>query len=115
MWLLMIMTLFLLVYSIAQRRMRARMKAPETTIPNQINQATATPTPTLGWVFQCFDGINLIQHDDKNIDDKLHIDGLTELREGIINYIGGHAIHLYKIKKLTRNMNNMSLINNTPQ
>ena len=57
--LLMVMTLSLLIYSIAQRRMRANMKKIEATIPNQINQDTATTT--LRWVFQCFDGINLLQ------------------------------------------------------
>ncbi len=45
----MIMTLSLLVYSIAQRRMRANMKRLKATIPNHINQETATPT--LRWVF----------------------------------------------------------------
>ena len=57
--LLMIMTLSLLIYSIAQRRLRASMKAVKATIPNQINQPT--PTPTLRWVFQCFEGINILQ------------------------------------------------------
>ena len=96
--LLMVMTLSLLVYSIAQRRMRANMKKAEATIPNQINQEIATPT--LRWVFQCFDGINLLQQGDDYIYDKLHLDGLSELRQRIIKLIGGHAMHLYKIKKV---------------
>jgi transposase len=57
--LLMIMTFSLLVYSIAQRRMRASMKKANETIPNQINIPSATPTRR--WVFQCFEGINLVQ------------------------------------------------------
>ena len=75
----MIMTLSLLVYSIAQRRMRANMEKAKATIPNQINQATATPT--LRWVVQCFDGINLLQQESNYIYDKIHIDRLNELRE----------------------------------
>jgi transposase len=96
--LLMVMTLSLLVCSIAQRRMRANMKKLKTTIPNQINQETATPT--LRWVFQCFDGINLIQQGDDYPYETLQLDGLNDLRERIIKLIGGHALHLYKIKKV---------------
>ncbi len=96
--LLMVMTLSLLVYSIAQRRMRANMKKIGATIPNQINQETATPT--LRWVFQCFDGINLLQQGDAYLYDKLHLDGFSELRQKIVELIGGHAMYLYKIKKV---------------
>jgi len=91
--LLMVMTLSLLVYSIAQRRMRANMKKVKATIPNQINKAI--PNPTLRWVFQCFEGINLLYQDDD-----ITLDGVDELREKIIRLISGHALHLYKIKKV---------------
>jgi transposase len=46
--LLMVLTLSLLVYSIAQRRMRANMKKLKATIPNQINQEISNPTLRLG-------------------------------------------------------------------
>ena len=94
----MVMTLSLLVYSIAQRRMRANMEKAEATIPNQINQEISNPT--LRWVFQCFDGINLVQQGDKYSYDTLHLDGLSDLRQKIIKLIGGQAMHLYKIKKV---------------
>ena len=92
------MTLSLLVYSIAQRRMRANMKIVKATIPNQINQETATPT--LRWVFQYFDGINFIQPDDGYLYEEFELDGLSDLREKIVKLIGGHALYLYKIKKV---------------
>ncbi|MCP4325778.1 MAG: IS1634 family transposase [Alteromonadales bacterium] len=97
--LLMIMTLSLLVYSIAQRRMRATMEKVKTSIPNQINQATETPT--LRWVFQCFEGINLIYQSTNDAQDRVYIDGLDELREKITHLIGGHTEYLYKIEKVT--------------
>lgn len=97
--LLMVMTLSLLVYSIAQRRMRANMKKVKATIPNQINQETTTPT--LRWVFQCFDGINFVQPGDDYLYEKFELDGLNDLREKVVKLIGGHALHLYKIKKVT--------------
>jgi hypothetical protein len=95
----MVMTLSLLVYSIAQRRMRANMKKEKATIPSQINQETATPT--LRWVFQCFDGINFIQQGEDYQYEKFELDGLNDLREKIVKLIGGHALYLYKIKKVT--------------
>lgn len=56
--LLMVMTLALLVYAIAQRIMRAHLNATDQTIANQINQQTSSPT--LRWVFQVMEGIDLV-------------------------------------------------------
>src|SRR2546422_5878590 len=56
--LLMVMTLALLVYSVAQRRRRhqwARQRAP---LPNQSGQPGSRPT--LRWVFQLLEGINRV-------------------------------------------------------
>ncbi|PAJ73998.1 hypothetical protein CJF42_12885 [Pseudoalteromonas sp. NBT06-2] len=69
------------------------MKKVGATIPNQINQEISNPT--LRWVFQCFEGINLLQNDNE-----VHLDGFDELREKIIRLIGGQALNLYKIKKV---------------
>jgi hypothetical protein len=78
-----------------QRRMK--MKNANATIPNQINQAIASPS--LRWVFQCFEGINLVQtavtYDKTNV----YLDGLDNFRVKNISLIGGHAMHLYKIQK----------------
>ena len=76
--LLMIMTLPLLVYSIAQRRMRASMKKTNETIPNQINKPTATPT--MRWVFQCFEGINFVQTEELYDKTNIYLDGFDKLR-----------------------------------
>jgi len=91
--LLMIMTLSLLIYSIAQRRLRATMKKVNATIPNQINQPKATPT--LRWVFQCFEGINILQTTEEYIYKALNIDGMDELRKRIISYLGDKVGWLY--------------------
>ena len=95
--LLMIMTLSLLVYSIAQRRMRMTMKQENETIPSQINQPNASPT--LRWVFQCFEGINLIETTQAYDKKDIYLDGYDHLREKIIRMIGGRAMHLYNIQK----------------
>ena len=95
--LLMIMTLSLLVYSIAQRRMRISMKKVNETIPNQIN--TPTATPTMRWVFQCFEGINFVQNSEVYNKTSIYLDGFDKLREKIIHLIGGHSLQLYNIQK----------------
>jgi hypothetical protein len=74
--------------------MRAKMKKEKATIANQINNEI--PNPTLRWVIQCFEGINLLQRGDK-----ISLYGFDELREKIIKLIGGHALHLYKIQKVS--------------
>ena len=53
-----IMVLCLLVYRLAEYRLRARLAATEQTIPDQVQKPTARPT--MRWVFQCFEGIELL-------------------------------------------------------
>lgn len=54
-----IMVLALLVYRLAEHRLREQLQATGQTIPNQVNKPTARPT--MRWVFQCFEGIELLQ------------------------------------------------------
>jgi transposase len=54
-----IMVLCLLVYRLAEQRLRRQLSATEQTVPNQINQPTNRPT--MRWIFQCFEGIDLLQ------------------------------------------------------
>jgi transposase len=53
-----IMVLCLLVYRLAECRLRARLAETEQTIPDQVHKPTAHPT--MRWVFQCFEGIELL-------------------------------------------------------
>jgi hypothetical protein len=52
-----IMTLCLLVYKLAEMRLRHRLAATGQTVPDQKGKPTARPT--LRWLFQCFEGIDL--------------------------------------------------------
>jgi transposase len=52
-----IMTLCLLVYKLAEMRVRQQLAATGQTVPDQVRQPT--PRPTLRWLFQCFEGIDL--------------------------------------------------------
>jgi transposase len=53
-----IMVLCLLVYRLAEFRLRARLAETQQTIPDQVQKPTARPT--MRWVFQCFEGIELL-------------------------------------------------------
>jgi transposase len=52
-----LMTLCLLVYKLAEGRVRQRLAATGQTVPDQLRKPTARPT--LRWLFQCFEGIDL--------------------------------------------------------
>ena len=53
-----IMVLCLLVYRLAEVRLRARLAQTQQTIPDRVHKPTARPT--MRWVFQCFEGIELL-------------------------------------------------------
>jgi len=92
--LLMVMTLALLVYSVAQRRMRKQLESAGETIPNQINQPTSRPT--LRWVFQLLEGIHLVSLD---VDGQVTsiMEGITELRGKILQLFGQKVSQIYQI------------------
>lgn len=92
--LLMVMTLALLVYSIAQRRMRSELKRLGQTLPNQINQPTNKPT--LRWVFQLLYGIDYIKIETHG-KIQLIINGVTETRKKIFTLFGKTVAQIYQI------------------
>jgi transposase len=83
--LLMVMTLALLVYSVAQRRMRQQLARHHETVPNQINQPTMAPT--LRWVFQLLEGIHCVR---VTVQGQVHelIEGLTDVKIKILRLFG---------------------------
>lgn len=92
--LLMVMSLALLVYSVAQRILRKQLAKQNENIPNQINQPTSTPT--LRWVFQLFEGINIVQ---VKLNGQIHqtIEGINSLRHKIIMLFGTRVQQIYQI------------------
>jgi transposase len=53
-----IMVLCLLIYRLAEHRLRTRLAETAQTVPDQLNRPTARPT--MRWIFQCFEGIELL-------------------------------------------------------
>jgi hypothetical protein len=53
-----VMVLCLLVYRLAEHLLRRQLVATQQTIPNQVNKPTNRPT--MRWIFQCFECIDLL-------------------------------------------------------
>ena len=92
--LLMVMTLALLIYSVAQRRIRKQLADNRQTVPNQINQPT--PSPTLRWVFQLLEGIHRVR---MTVQGQVHdlMEGLNDIQVKILRLFGNEVCRLYQI------------------
>ena len=90
----MVMTLALLVYSVAQRRLRRALARQNDTIPNQINQPTSRPT--LRWVFQVLEGIERVRVTVNGQVQDL-ITGLNEVKMKILHLFGVQVCHVYQL------------------
>jgi transposase len=92
--LLTVMTIALLVYSVAQRRLRHQLARHHASVPNQINQPT--PRPTLRWVFQLLEGIHRVR---VLVQSQVHdlIEGLNNVKINILRLFGEGVCQLYQI------------------
>jgi transposase len=95
--LLMIMTLALLVYSIAQRRLRKTLQSIQETLPNQIG--IPTENPTLRWIFQLMDGVHCVTFNLQG-ETTFFIEGLNDIRIKIISLFGTSVAKLYQLGDL---------------
>ena len=57
--LMMVMTLCLLVYNIAQYKLRKKLKDENTTLPNQLGKGVQNPT--MKWIFQIMEGVGVVR------------------------------------------------------
>lgn len=86
----MIMGLCLLVYTLAQRQLRAALFASKSTIKNQLGKATNRPT--LRWIFQCFQSIHLVLFNQE-----LQVSNWNEHRDFILNLLPDDCLRYYKL------------------
>lgn len=63
--LLMIIGLSLLIYALAERKLRQALKAMNATMPDQ--RQKPIQSPTIRWISQLFEGLNilLVKHNDQ--------------------------------------------------
>ncbi len=81
-----IMMLCLLVYKLAEFRVRQQLAATAQTIPNQVRKSTARPT--MRWIFQCFEGIDLLHSFLPDGSHLMQILRLTDLHRLILRLLG---------------------------
>ena len=80
-----IMVLCLLVYRLAEQLLRRQLSTTEQTIPNQINKPTNRPT--MRWIFQCFEGIDLL-HIRMGSHWHTQVLGLKALHQQVLRLLG---------------------------
>jgi transposase len=90
---LMIMVLSLLIYTIAQRRLRLQLALLKLTVPNQINKEVSNPT--MHWIFQLFEGINYIVTRINGLIDR-QIQGLKSLQRRVLELLGPNVKNIYQ-------------------
>jgi len=80
-----IMVLCLLVYRLGEQLLRRQLVATEQTVPNQIKKPTNRPT--MRWIFQCFEGIDLL-HIRMGSSFQTQVLGLQALHQQILRLLG---------------------------
>lgn len=92
--LVIMMNMALLVYSIAQRRLRKTLTETNQTLPNQIKQPIKNVT--MQWIFDLMNGIYVLDFDEngKNIN---IVNGLSDLKKKIIRLLGKTTMEIYRI------------------
>ena len=87
----MVMALCLLVYTLAQRKLRQALSQAQAAIPNQLGKLT--DKPTMRWVFQCFQSIHLVM-----LADHKQISNLTPQRCKILHFLGASCGRYYLLE-----------------
>ena len=91
----MIMTLSLLIYSLAERKLRDILQQSGQSIPNQVGKPTQRPT--MRWVFQLFEGIDLLLIRENGRIVQRKVLSLTPVQLQIINRLGPPVEKCYLI------------------
>ncbi|MBE9044033.1 IS1634 family transposase [Pleurocapsales cyanobacterium LEGE 10410] len=86
----MVMGLCLLVYTLGQRQLRQALAHSKETVPNQLKKPTSSPT--LRWVFQCFQAVHLV-----DLNHQLQVSNLTDIRLRILRLLGNPCQKYYLI------------------
>lgn len=93
--LMMVMTLCLLVYNVAQYKLRSALEKQKETLPNQLKKEIKNPT--MRWIFQLMEGIGIVRF-YKGTARKLVrevITNLNDLRKKIIRLLGEITSEMY--------------------
>lgn len=86
----MIMGLCLLVYNLAQRKLRKQLETAEKGVRNQVKKFTKKPT--MRWIFQMFQAVHLVK-----INGEKQVSNLTQERQEILQHLGKYCGQYYLI------------------
>jgi transposase len=89
-----VMVLCLLVYRLAEQRLREQPAARGQTVPSQVSKPT--DRPTMRWIFQCFEGISLVGFRPPVGPPAQDIAGLEPLHEQVLALLGPAYEKFYK-------------------
>src|SRR5262249_33920284 len=90
-----VMVLGLLVYRLAEHRLREQLAATGQTVPHQLKQPT--DRPTMRWIFQCFEGVSLVVFQPPGGPPQLDLAGLEPLHAQVAALLGAQCEKLYKV------------------
>lgn len=80
----------LLVYNLAQRKLRQELEAASGMVKNQVKKFTNKPT--MRWIFQMFQAVHLV-----TLNGEKQTSNLTEERRDILKYLGKYCQQYYLI------------------
>lgn len=86
----MIMGLCLLVYNLAQRKLRQQLAATNKGVKNQVKKLTNKPT--MRWIFQMFQAVHLVTTNGEK-----QVSNLNQEREEILQHLGKYCCQYYLI------------------
>uniref|UniRef100_UPI000A05014A IS1634 family transposase n=1 Tax=Kamptonema formosum TaxID=331992 RepID=UPI000A05014A len=86
----MIMGLCLLVYNLAQRKLRQQLEASNEGVKNQVKKLTNKPT--MRWIFQMFQAVHLV-----SINGEKQVSNLTQDRQDVLKHLGQYCCQYYLI------------------
>jgi transposase len=90
-----VMVLCLLVYRLAEHRLREQLAATGQTVPNQLKQPT--DRPTMRWIFQCFEGISVVTFQPSQGPPYQDLAGLELLHEQVVALLGPSCEKFYTV------------------
>ena len=92
-----VMVLCLLVYRLAEQRLRQRLGETGAAVPDQLKKPTQRPT--MRWVFQCFEGISLVLVQRGERVEPEQVTGLADVHLLICWLLGPLYEHYYTVSK----------------
>ena len=93
--LMMVMTLCLMIYNIAQYKLRQSLKDKNETLPNQLKKPVQNPT--MRWIFQIMEGIGVVKFFTEYVTSPIRsiVSNPSDLRKKIILLFGTTACRIY--------------------